>query len=95
MELMQDKRKDANLKNNNAVGRTYWDGSVQWFPISVQVGLPDVQHVDLRAGHHDADQSGVLGPGSLLKEQSVGLDCKTTSSTHQPAYEIEISAIKD
>lgn len=60
----------------------------------MHVGLPDVQHVHLRAGHHDADQSGVLGPGSLLKEQRVGLDCATASSTNQPAHEIEINALR-
>lgn len=91
-DKLQDKWKDASLKNNNAVGGTYWDGRVQWFPIGVQVSLPDIQHVDLRAGHHDADQGGVLGPGSLLKKRRVELDCESTSSTHQPAYQMEMNA---
>lgn len=50
---------------NNMVSSTYWDVSVEWFPISLHICLSDVQHVDLRAGHHDTYEGCVLGPRSL------------------------------
>ncbi len=46
---------------------TYRDGSVQRLPVQPQILLPDIQHVHLRAGHHDADQSPVFGSCSLNK----------------------------
>lgn len=41
-------------------GRVTRDVGVQGFPIVLQILLSDVQHVDLRAGHHDPDQGPVL-----------------------------------
>lgn len=57
--------------HNNVVGGTYWDVSVQWFSVSLHVRLSDVQHVHLRAGHHDTDEGLVLGPCSLSTHHNV------------------------
>lgn len=44
---------------------TYRDVGVERLPEQTQILLSDVQHVHLRAGHHDADQSPVFGARAL------------------------------
>lgn len=60
---------------------TYWDVSVKWFPISLHIGLSDVQHVHLRAGHHDADEGPVHGSCSLSKHRHVPLHSVQRANT--------------
>lgn len=44
---------------------TYRDGGVERFPVQTQILLSDIQHVHLRARHHDPDQSPIFGTGTL------------------------------
>lgn len=52
-------------RQNDKNSGTYWDISVQWFSVGLQILLPDVQHIYLGAGHHDTDEGSVLCPCSL------------------------------
>lgn len=52
-------------KESERGDQTYRDVSVQRLPVGPHVRLPDVQHVNLGAGHHNPDQGPVLGPGTL------------------------------
>lgn len=66
-----DKQQNVSARNRQSQRHvvssgTYRDVSVQRLSIGLQVLLSDVQHVHLRAGHHDTDEGSVLGASSLV-----------------------------
>lgn len=63
--------KVCEMFQNNVVSGAYRDVGIQRLSVFLQILLSDVQHVYVRAGHHDADEGSVLGPSSLLTNHSV------------------------
>lgn len=65
--------------------RTYRDMSVQGFSVGPHVVRSDVQHINLRAGHHDTDEGPVLGPRTLSVRHNMTLhDCYREISSCVP-----------